>query len=72
MIVGAVFLLISSALSIIAGRLNYNNYWGGVVFAPFAFVIGALMLIIVLRSEKKRSVPTSELLKSPLEDYKKW
>jgi tellurite resistance protein TehA-like permease len=34
--------------SIYSGNLNYSNYWGGVVFAPIAIIIGILVLIVVI------------------------
>ncbi len=33
------------ALNLLAGRLHYRNYWGAPVFAPFAILIGTLVLI---------------------------
>jgi hypothetical protein len=32
-------------LNLSAGRLHYRNYWGAPVFAPFAILIGVLVLI---------------------------
>jgi len=71
LLLAALFLIASSALSILAGKLNYSNYWGGVVFAPVALFIGVLMFIVILRSGK-RAAPKSELLDSPVKDYHKW
>lgn len=28
--------------------MNYENYWGGLVFAPFTIVLGAVLLYVVL------------------------
>jgi membrane protein implicated in regulation of membrane protease activity len=42
------FLIVSAGAAIIAGRLNYQNYWGGVVFAPFAIFFDLLILVAVL------------------------
>jgi hypothetical protein len=28
--------------TLLKGRLQYSNYWGGAVFAPFAILIGVL------------------------------
>ena len=30
----------------IQGKIEYYNWWGGIVFAPFAIVIGSLGLLI--------------------------
>jgi hypothetical protein len=32
-------------LAILRGRIEYPNWWGGYVFAPFACVLGAAMLV---------------------------
>ncbi len=33
--------------------LSYRNWWGGLVFAPFAIVVGALFfLVMVIRPDK--------------------
>jgi len=31
-----------------AGALHYQNYWGGLVFAPFAIAIGAAVLVLLV------------------------
>ena len=28
-----------------AGRLHYPNYWGGMVFAPYAVLVGAVAIL---------------------------
>ena len=41
-------IIISMGISaILTGTINYSNFWGGVVFAPIAIIIGTLILIIV-------------------------
>ena len=40
-----VLLIISGAFYLHAGVLDYPNWWGGRVFAPFAVGIGALGLV---------------------------
>ena len=44
------------------GEIEYHNWWGGIVFAPFAIVIGSLGLLIAafrpnvfLETSKKKS-----------------
>ena len=37
------------ALTLLAGSLHYTNFWGGLVFAPFALVIGALFINFAVR-----------------------
>jgi hypothetical protein len=36
--------------TILKGRLQYSNYWGGAVFAPFALLIGALGMVASIMS----------------------
>jgi hypothetical protein len=50
---GRVALALSSFLivllgagSLFQGHIGYRNWWGGVVFAPFTIIIGALGLLI--------------------------
>jgi hypothetical protein len=47
LVVGLIGLIIfaTGILSLIAGRLHYSNYWGGMVFAPFAIVVGAMVML---------------------------
>jgi hypothetical protein len=34
------------------GKLHYQNYWHGLVFAPFALVVGALALLVVIKGTR--------------------
>jgi hypothetical protein len=34
--------------SLALGHLHYANYWGGVVFAPYALLIGGLTILIAI------------------------
>jgi len=43
-----IILVLMGLSSIHKGELNYENYWGGVVFAPVAIIMGILVLIIVI------------------------
>jgi len=40
-------------LNLLAGRLHYGNYRGAPVFAPFAILIGSLVLIGAFRYRKE-------------------
>jgi hypothetical protein len=42
--------------TLIAGRLHYANYYGGMVFAPFAAVIGLTMIGIAVFAKDRRDV----------------
>jgi len=41
-----VFLASSAILSLLAERFYYQNYWGGMVFAPYTALIGFLIVIV--------------------------
>jgi hypothetical protein len=56
--IGKVFLILISIILILfgigkllKGDLNYSNYWGGVVFAPIAIIIGIILIFVVLFSK---------------------
>jgi hypothetical protein len=41
--------MIASGLHVtFSGGLTFKNYWGGVVFGPFAVILGALFLYVIL------------------------
>jgi hypothetical protein len=74
-IVGA-FMVGYGALQIGRGSLSYENYWGGLVFAPFTILLGAIVLYISLfRYDRiggawrdKRGRP----VRFPADDFRKW
>lgn len=35
----------TGVLSLMAGRLHYSNYWGGAVFAPYAIIVGGMLMV---------------------------
>jgi hypothetical protein len=41
-------ILLAGVRALDAGRLHYQNYWGGLVFAPLAIAIGVAVLILVV------------------------
>jgi hypothetical protein len=53
---GIVGLIITNlgVLTLLRGRLHYQNYWGGWVFAPFALVVGVLTISYAIRLRKER------------------
>jgi len=63
-------------LQMTRGNVSYENYWGGLVFAPFTIFLGALVLYIALfrhervagasRDKKGRQV------RFPADDFRKW
>jgi hypothetical protein len=48
----AVLILCFEVGSLAAGRLQYGNWWG-VLFAPFAVVIGIMAIVIVVVVRRK-------------------
>jgi len=36
-----------------AGRLQYGNWWGGAVFAPFAVIVGVMAMVIAIIVRRK-------------------
>lgn len=38
--------------AIISGRLGWQNYWGGFVYAPFALIVAALMVIVFVKGAR--------------------
>ena len=46
-------LIATGALALLTGETHYANFWGAPVFAPFAIVIGLLLLITVFMQWRK-------------------
>jgi hypothetical protein len=42
-------IIATGALTLVQGKLHYFNAWGLAVFAPFAFVVGILTIVIAIR-----------------------
>jgi hypothetical protein len=40
------FIVMLGAATLFHGKLEYYNWWGGIIFAPFAIIIGSLGLVI--------------------------
>jgi hypothetical protein len=36
-------------VTLLQGKLHYQNYWHGSVFAPFSVIIGALILFVAIK-----------------------
>jgi hypothetical protein len=37
-------------LTLFGGRLHYSNVWGGMMFAPFALLIGILVIVMAIKT----------------------
>jgi hypothetical protein len=40
--------------TLLQGKLQYSNYWGGAVFAPFAVLIGVLGILAGIVTWRKQ------------------
>jgi hypothetical protein len=49
----------TGVLSLMAGRLYYSNHWGVMMFAPYAILVGALVIVGMIFMRPSR--PTGEL-----------
>ena len=47
-------IIATGALALAQGKLHYENAEGLAVFAPFAFIVGALVMVMVFRSGPRR------------------
>ena len=39
--------------TLLKGKLQYSNYWGGAVFAPYALLIGPLVVLVGIVARRK-------------------
>jgi hypothetical protein len=42
----------SGVFALLQGKLRYQNYWRGPVFAPFALLIGALAVFTAIKGRR--------------------
>lgn len=74
-IVGAV-LLVTGMSALSAGRSQYLNYWGGLVFAPIAILAGGLAIYIAVFRSSMKGLPTRDKkgrpIQNPANDFRKW
>ncbi len=70
--VGLILVLFGAA-KLLKGETNYSNYWGELVFAPVAILVGILALYISLFRWKraKKNIEKSKPV-SPMDDFRKW
>jgi len=43
----------TAVTAIFSGRLGWQNYWGGFVYAPFALIVAALMVIVFVKGARQ-------------------
>lgn len=72
----SVFAILYGVVHVITDQLNYENYWGGVVFAPFTIVIGLVFLYIAFfRYDRVGSAwrdRKGRRIRFPADDFRKW
>ena len=69
----ALLIILFGISSLLGGVLNYQNYWGGIVFTPIAIIIGSLFLYIIWFKWKVVKKNNDALkYNSKMDDYKKW
>ena len=76
MLMASVLLILYGLAHVLLGRVSYENYWGGLVFAPFTIIVGILLLYTAIfrfdrlgtawRDKKGRRV------RFPADDFRKW
>jgi hypothetical protein len=40
------------AVTLLSGKLHYQNYWHGPVFAPFALFVGMLIIVVAIKGKR--------------------
>jgi hypothetical protein len=58
--VAAALLVGGGTLTRLTGKLHYSNYWGGNVFAPFAIVVGLILLFMAILGPGLKTYRTRE------------
>lgn len=46
------FIIGLGVMTLLEGKLHYQNYWHALVFAPFALVVGALVLFVAIKGPR--------------------
>ena len=72
----SLLVILLAVASLFEGKLHYSNYWGGMVFAPFAILIGLLALYAVVFRWEKLERPSVDKrgrpIRYPGDDIEKW
>ena len=76
LIVFSFFLIFMGAAHIMRGSMGWRNYWGGLVFPPFAIFFGLLLIYVALfRWRKLQEKPGDRKGRVPdtfKDDWRKW
>ena len=46
------YLILRGAVAVVQGDLEWRNYWGGFVYAPFAIMIGLLLVLLLFKRDR--------------------
>lgn len=80
-------LMLSGLATLLAGDIQYLNYWGGAVFAPLPIALGVCLLVVVFwkwnalnerlpktkrRGKAARLARQAERTKFPIDEFRKW
>jgi hypothetical protein len=80
-------LVLGGLATLVEGRVNYRNYWGGLVFAPFGIALGSAVLVVLTmrwNTLNQRDRPTkltgraarlarkADQTKFPIDTFRKW
>jgi uncharacterized membrane protein YidH (DUF202 family) len=76
LIVFSLLLIFIGAVHIMSGSMGWRNYWGGLVFAPFAIFFGLLLIYLaIFRWRKLQETPGDRKGRVPdtfKNDWRKW
>jgi hypothetical protein len=72
----AILLIFTGVAHILLGSLGWKNYWGGLVFPPFAMLFGLLLVYVaIFRWRKLQERPGDKKGRVPdtfKGDWRKW
>ncbi len=71
------FVMIAAGIrAIMTGDLTYKNYWGGVVFGPFAIIVGFVFLYVIIfrwgNLDRPMTDKKGRKMRFPGDDFRKW
>ena len=76
LIVFSVILMSTGVVHIIRGSMGWKNYWGGLVFPPFAIIFGLLLIYVgIFRWRKLQEKAGDRKGRVPdtfKDDWRKW
>ena len=76
LILFSIILIVTGIAHLIKGSMGWNNYWGGLVFSPFAIFFGLFIIYLaVFRWRKLQETPKDKKgrdIKLFFDDWRKW